>query len=137
MNRPTTVTVVAWVIIAMAIQAVITSLTSFAQAALANVIDGPVPISTAVEIGSLFQVAIAVFAAFMLRGASWARIAFVVLSVFIILAMIPATLRHSALIGVFFIYILKLAVFCYFLFGRDASAYFHPESKPAIQEAGE
>ncbi|MGN6730340.1 MAG: hypothetical protein ACTHJG_10970 [Rhodanobacteraceae bacterium] len=135
MNRPTSVTVVAWVIIALAIEATIGLFTGFVRAAMSTVIDGPIPISSAAEIGALFEVAAIAFAVFMLRGASWARTAYVVLAIFIILAMIPQTLRHGALVPAFFMNITKTVVLCFFLFRAEANAYFNGGTQTVAQEA--
>ncbi|MGH9641909.1 MAG: hypothetical protein ACRD3Q_05745 [Terriglobales bacterium] len=126
----------AWVIIALAIEGIVGSLSSFAQAALASVIDTPVPISIAAAIGALFQAAIIMFAAFMLRGSSWARTAYVVIAVFIVLAMLPQVLRHTALVPTFVLVTAKTCVFFFFLFRAEANAYFNSGWAPTVEEAG-
>lgn len=137
MNRPVSVTVVAWIIIALGIEALVGLFSSFVRVALASVIDSSISISVAAEIGALFQVAIIVFAAFMLKGANWARIAYVVLAILIILALIPQVLRHATLTLTFIWTIARTAVFCFFLFRADANTYFDRGRSSVIHDAGE
>lgn len=136
MNRPVSVTVVAWVIIALGIEALVGLFSSFARVALASVMDSPVPISVAAEIGALFQMAIIVFAAFMLKGASWARTAYVILASLLVLGLIPQVLRHATLTLTFIWTIAQVAVFCFFLFRTDANAYFGGQ-RPSVADTGE
>lgn len=136
MNRPTSVTVVAWIIIALAIEGIVGVLSRFTHAALASVMDSSIPISIALYVGALFQLAAILFAALMLKGAGWARVAYVVLAVFLVIAMIPQVIGHSALIPVFVLTIAQTAVFLFFLFRADANAYFSGRY-PLVIENGE
>src|SRR5690348_13094856 len=137
MHRTISVTVVAWVIIALGIEALVGLFSSFARVALASVIDSPISISVAAEIGALFQVAIILFAAFMLKSANWARIAYVVLAILIVLAVIPQVLRHATLTLTFIWTIARTAVFCFFLFRADANAYFDGRRSCVVDDTSE
>jgi hypothetical protein len=125
MHRPPSVTAAAWVIIALAVESIAGSLSSLVRSTLlSQLVDPRVGVSLTAQIGSFMQIAVIASAAFMLRGANWARIAYVVLTGVTLLGLIVILSRTSGL-GVIAVYsTLKAAILIYVLFRPEANAYF-------------
>ena len=125
MQRPPSVTAVAWVIIALAVEGIAGTLSSLVRnTLLTQMADPHVGVSLTAQLGALTQIAIIVCAVFMLRGANWARIAYVVLTGVTLLGLIVLLARTSG-IGVIAGYsAIKAAVLLYVLFTPEANAYF-------------
>ena len=124
MSRPVSVTVVCWIIIVLAAEAIAGSLSGLVQSAMAQVIDGPVSISMAVKIGIILQVAFIVLALFMLYRANWARIAYVCFALFMILSLVVQSLRHTAMLPIALFVVARTTVIIYFLFQSKANKYY-------------
>jgi hypothetical protein len=125
MQRPTSVTVASWVIIALALEAVDGFLSSMIRNTLLSQIADPhVGLGFTALLGSFAQLAIILSAAFMLRGANWARITYVVLTGVTLLGMIVIQTRTPGLGVVAFYTAIKAAVLLYVLFRPEANAYF-------------
>lgn len=124
MQRPTSVTVVAWVILAMAGEAIAGSSSSMAQPILRQLADPQVGVPLTVLLGLLVEVAIVISAVLMLRGASWARIVYAALAGFVVFGMVVSSFRVSGMVPIAGYATIRTAVLLYFLFRADANAYF-------------
>lgn len=125
MQRPVSVTVCAWVIIALAVEAIAGSLTSVVRnAILSQVADPRVGVPVTAAMGVLVQIALIGCAIFMLRGANSARVTYVVLTAFVLIGVVTLVMRAPGL-GFTAVYsVFKAAVLLYFLFRPEANAYF-------------
>jgi hypothetical protein len=109
-KRPISVTIVSWVYIIAGIGGIAAHITEF---------DFRHPFSNDAVLAVLVRLLAIVAGAFMLRGADWARwLAIAWITFHVVLSSfhsVPAAAIHALL----------LAVFAYFLFRRQANAYFH------------
>jgi hypothetical protein len=125
MERPVSVTVVCWVIIALAIEAVIGLLSGFAEASLKDMfhaLGSPLSFSTSVISGVVVSAATMVFAALMLRGANWARIVYLCILGFTFLSL---AIMHSRVpAALLFLAAAKSVVFGTLLLRPAANQYF-------------
>jgi hypothetical protein len=125
MQRPITVTVSAWVIIALATEGIAGAVSSLVRNSLLSQLADPhIGVSLTAQLASLLQVAVIVCAIFMLRGANWARIVYVVLTAFTVVGILAVSLRVSGLEFTAAHTIVKAAVLLYVLFRSEANAYF-------------
>lgn len=124
MQRPTSVTVIAWVIIALAAEGIVGSATSLFRPVLSQIADPRVGVPTTMLLGSMIQVAAVVSAIFMLRGANAARIVYAVLAGVMVFGGLVSTLRLPAMAPIGIFTIIKAAIFLYVLFRAEANAYF-------------
>ena len=91
---------------------------------LAQFADPRIGVSLTAQIGPLVQIAVIISAAFMFRGANWARISYVVLTGVTLLGALVILSRTSTF-GLFAAYAAaKSAVLLYVLFRPEANAYF-------------
>ena len=125
MQRPASITAVAWVIIALAAEAIVGSLSSLVRNnLLVQFADPRIGVPLTAQIGSLVQIAVIISAAFMLRGANWARISYVVLTGVTLLGVVVIFSRTSTF-GPFAAWAaVKSAALLYVLFRPEANAYF-------------
>lgn len=131
MQRPTSVTVAAWVIIALAAEGIVGSLSSLLRPILNQLADPQVGVSLTVLLGSLIQISLVVSAVFMLRGANGARITYVVLAGFVILGVLVSWSRVSGMAPIAVFTIAKTIVLLYVLFRPEANAYFSRSAQAA------
>ena len=126
MERPILVTVTAWIIIAFALESLVGLPFWFTEA----VPKGPVRSPVIVFIGACAIAFLYIaLAAFMLRGAAWARITYVWATGLIAFAGLFGLARESAHpIALVAINVAKFALITFFLFRKDANAFF---SKPS------
>lgn len=125
MERPTTVTVAAWIIIVMAADAIAGSLSSLVRPILSQLAgNSAIGVSVAMVVGSLIQIAMCVAAVFMLRGLSGARIGFAVLSGFVIVGLLVSWAQNPAMASIAVYTIIKTAILLVVLFRPEANAYF-------------
>lgn len=124
MQRPTSVTVAAWVIMALAAEAVVGSYSSMLRPIFSQLADPRVGVPVTALLGSLIQIAILVSAVFMLRGASWARIAYTGLAGFVVLGLLVSWSHVSGMALIAAYAIVRTAVLLYVLFRPEANAYF-------------
>jgi hypothetical protein len=125
MQRPPSITAAAWVIIALGAEAIAGSLSSMIRnAVLSQVADPHLGVTLTAQLGALLQVGVIACGAFMLRGMNWARIAYVVLTGFMLLGVVVLLYRVSGM-GFLAVYaVAKAAVLLYVLFRPEANAYF-------------
>jgi len=125
MPRPISVTVAAWVIIALAIEGIAGSLSSPLQSTvLAQLADPQLGVSASVRIGVLVQLGFTGCAVFMLRGAAWSRVAYVVITAFVLLGVMIMWSRSANVASLAVYAALKAGVLVYVLFRPEANAYF-------------
>ena len=128
MERPVSVTVTCWVIIALAAEATIGLLSGLMETSLKEMlhpIASPLSFSTTVISGAVISAINAILALLMLRGANWARVVYLTISTIALLCMLVVHSRiPSALL---FITFTKLAVFGTLLLRPSANQYFVPE----------
>lgn len=125
MQRPPSVTAAAWVIIALGAEGISASLSSLVRNTLLTQLSDPhVGVSLTAQLGALVQIAIIVCAAFMLRGANWARIAYAVLTAVTLLGLLVLLSRTSGIGFIAAYSAVKAAVLLYVLFRPEANAYF-------------
>lgn len=120
MPRPLPVTIVAWVIIALSIEAVIPMAFGLGPKLIETFMTTSLSISATLWSAIAVIIANIIFAALMLRGFGWARVAYIALLGLGIFGMLwhhySSPLTAAA--------ILKIAIFAFFLFRKDANAYF-------------
>jgi len=133
MVRPVSVAVVCWVVIAMALEAIVGSLSSFTHAALSQVISGPIPLSTAIKIGMALKVLEIVLAVCMLYGMAWSRVAYTCVAALAMLGLMAQTFQHGALILVAAFAVLRTIVIVVVLFRAPANAYFSSRCPPPLR----
>jgi hypothetical protein len=128
MTRPVSVTVVLWVIIALSLEALAGIFGPFGGAVLTAIASKhslTVPLafwSTAVI--DLVQIALAIA---MLKGASWARIAFVAIACLTCLALLMKGAFPYVTVTTF----TKTAIFTWILFRADANKFFRKSAPVA------
>jgi hypothetical protein len=86
--------------------------------------DPHIGVSLTAQLASLLQVGIIVCAIFMLRGANWARIVYVVLTAFTVVGILTVSSRVPGLEFTVAHTIVKGVVLLYVLFRSEANAYF-------------
>jgi len=125
MQRPVTVTVSAWVIIALATEGIAGAVSSLVRNSLLSQLADPhIGVSLTAQLASFLQVGIIVCAIFMLRGANWARIVYVVLTAFTVVGILTVSYRVPGLEFTVAHTIVKAVVLLYVLFRSEANAYF-------------
>ncbi|MGA9341006.1 MAG: hypothetical protein WBV61_01565 [Rhodanobacteraceae bacterium] len=125
MERPMSVTVTCWVIIAFAMEGIVGLLSGIAAASLKELfyaVGSPLSFSTTVLSGAIISGATVILAALMLRGTNWARIVYLFLSVILFLAMLAIRSRVPAALVV--TASIKALVFNALLFRAAANRYF-------------
>jgi hypothetical protein len=130
MARPTAVTVVCWVIIALSLEGLMGMAAGLAGAVFKQVAPGSaVPLSKAMWLGVGGVIVNIILAALMLRGFGWPRFVYFAFAIIGILGFFvikpPAALVVSAVV--------KAIVFAYFLFRHDANEYFSSPTQGADQ----
>ena len=121
MTRPISVTVICWVIIAFGLESLVGLISGLAGPIIKDVLaSNPIPVSKAVWFGAGTAILHVVLAAFMLRGAAWARIVYFCLTA-LALAGVAVFPPPAAII---FVLVIKAVVFAYFLFRPEANKYF-------------
>jgi hypothetical protein len=129
MTRPVSVTVVAWVIIAISLEGLVSMVGGFITPLFATgTFHSPYSLNTTMWLGAGTLVVHIVLAALMLRGIGWARVVFICLKTLgllgIILGRQPAALWIST--GA------QLIIFSVYLFRRESKEYFSMSAaKPA------
>jgi hypothetical protein len=131
MIRPVSTTVVAWLIIAYALEGISGALSSLGQGFIAQVINGSAAINRILYIGISMQVVLIVLAIYILRGANWARIAYACSATLIALSVIAQTLANVALLPTTIFTTLRTGVLIVFLFQAQANAYFAAAKRPS------
>ena len=121
MTRPTSITVIAWIIIAFAMESLI-GLTSGLIAPLLNEVAAKYSISStrAFWLAAGAAVLHIVLAVFMLRGAGWARVVYICITA---LALVGFT-SHPPRTPIIISSVAKFVVFTFFLCRREANTYF-------------
>jgi hypothetical protein len=121
MNRPLSVTVIAWVIIATSVEGLITLLGGIATPIFTSgTVQTGMSVSASLWGGGIVIFVNLILALLILAGFGWARIVYVA-----ILAIgLLGSFLHGPLISLILISGLKLAVFGYFLFHRESNEYF-------------
>ena len=132
MARPVSVTVVCWIIIVVALEAIAGSLSSFVQTALSQVLTGPVSISTAAAVGAGMKAAEAILAVCMLRGMGWSRVVYTCLAIFMVAGVLLETVKHSALAPVAVFATLRTIAILIVLFQKPANRYFANSKMPSL-----
>jgi hypothetical protein len=129
MTRPISVTVVAWVIIAMSLEGLLGHLGGFLTPLFtAGTLHSPYSPNTTMLLGAGTLVVYVVLAALMLRGIGWAR---VVLICLMALGLIGVVLGRQP-IAIAISLVLKLVVFSYFLFRGVSNDYFSSSSAKPV-----
>lgn len=124
MTRPISVTVVAWVIVAIEFEALIGVFSGLAAPIFKTSHFSTLPLSVLIWI-TLFSASFCIaFAFFMLKGADWARITYLGLKGLGILGMLAGFLHGTTNPVIFISVTAKFALFAFFLFRADANAYF-------------
>jgi len=119
MSRPTSVTVICWILLALCAINLISIANGFWQDASGSVFKNPV---SAIE--ALIGIAVAgVCAIFMLRGANWARWLYLG---WVVLGTIALAFMATTLLA-FMPGAIKTVVFGYFLTRADANHFFRPK----------
>jgi hypothetical protein len=127
MTRPISITVIAWVIIALSLEGLIGLAGGFVKPLITSgTITTPFSLSTTTWLGAANLVVYVILAALLLRGIGWARVVYVCLLSIGLVGMLLG--KQPASIAV--ITGLKIAVFSYFFFRRESNDYF---SKLAVQ----
>lgn len=137
MVRPVSVAVVCWVLIALALEAIVGSLSSFTHAAMSQVISGPMPLSMAIKIGMVLKVFEIVLAVCMLYGMAWSRIAYTCVAALTMLGLMAQTFLHGALLLVAAFAVLRTIVIVIVLFRAPANAYFSGRSPPPLRASAD
>jgi hypothetical protein len=120
MTRPVSITVVAWIIIAISIEALIGILGGFATPGLMSM-QLHMSLSASLWIGCITMVINTILAGLILGGFGWARVAYVVI---LALSIIGVARHQPPSVSLLAISGLKLVLFGYFLFRREANQYF-------------
>jgi hypothetical protein len=126
-ERPASVTVTCWVIIALAIEALIGLFSSFAETMLKELVANlasPLSLSSTIISGAVVAAVTIMLAIFMLRGMNWARFAYLGLSAILFLCMLAFYSRVP--LSILFIALAKLLVFGALLLRTPANQYFIP-----------
>ena len=121
MTRPVSVTVVAWGIIALALEGLFGIAAGLVAPVLqSGVIHSTLSLPVALWVAAASLAITIVLAALMLAGFGWARIVYVCILAFTLLGLVlqRQPLFLAILTGV------KVALFSYFLFRREANVYF-------------
>jgi len=120
-KRPTSVTVVSWILIAVgAISVVTTTITVGNPAALDLMRKSPIPIPVQYAITYIGLLITIVSGIAMLRGCNWARFLYLIWSVIgLVIGFSTSPMKAMLLPGLGF-----LGVVVFFLFRRNASEYF-------------
>jgi hypothetical protein len=127
MGRPVSVTVTCWVIIALAIEAIVGLLSGVAEASLKEMLHplaSPISFSATVMSGVVISAVSIALALMMLRGVNWARIAYFTISGILFLCMLAFYSRVP--VSILFVSFTKIAVFGTLLFRSSANQYFVP-----------
>jgi hypothetical protein len=126
MTRPVSVTVVVWVIIAIEFEAMVGVLSGLATPVLKAVNYSEFSIPTLIWL-TLFSASLSMaFGFFMLKGADWARVAYVVLKGLGAFGMLVGFLHGRTNPVIFVSFVGKYILFAYLLFRAEANAYFRP-----------
>lgn len=134
MTRPLSITVVAWVIIAISIEGLIGLVGGIVTPILTSgAVHVPFSLSTTLWVGGIGIVVNLLLGALILSGFGWARIAYVV----ILTISIVGTIAGRQPISLLVISGLKLVVFSYFFFRREANEYFAKCASGAVQQSFE
>lgn len=136
MPRPISVTVAAWVIIALALEGIAGSLSSLLQSTvLTQLADPHLGVPATVRIGVVVQLGFIGCAVFMLRGAAWSRVAYVVITVLVLLGVLVMWSRSANVASLAVYAALKAGVLVYVLCRPAANAYFAGAARAAAGEA--
>ena len=133
MERPVSVTVTCWVIIALALEAIIGLLSGIAETSLKEMLHplaSPISFSATVIAGAVISAVTVALALMMLRGANWARISYFTISGILFLCMLAVYSRVP--VSILFLSFTKIAAFGTLLFRSSANQYFVPP-RPALQ----
>ena len=125
MSRPVPVTVVCWVIIALSAEAIIGAVSGVADAPVKEALhtaSSHLSLSTALFASSALLTLSVALAVLMLRGANWARIAYVSLLVILLLAQVAHLSRHP--LAIIVLTVAKLLIFGAVLFRPESNNFF-------------
>jgi len=121
MNRPLPVTVIAWIIIALSVEGLISLVGGIATPIFTSgVVQVPFSLSTTLWFSGVTLVVNTVLAVLILGGFGWARIVYIVI---LAIGVLGVWLGHHP-ISLAMISGSKLIVFGYFFFRRDSNEYF-------------
>ena len=136
MQRPESVTVTCWVIIAIALEGITGILSGIAEASLRAMLQpmhSHVSYSSAVSVGTGVLVITIYLASMMLRGANWARILYLVLMTLLSLALLINLSSVAA--GVLITALAKQFVFGALLLRPTANQFFNPHQSGTLSDA--
>jgi len=127
MARPVSVTVVCWVIIAIAIEGLVGILSGMLETSLKEMlysVSSPLSFSTTIIFSAAILAVTIILSILMLRGANWARIVYLCVAgiTFIALLLIHAQISMAIIVMAF----AKLVVFGTILFRPQANEFFFP-----------
>jgi len=121
MNRPLPITVIAWVIIAMALEGLITLSGGIANSVFTSgVVQTSLSLSATLWVSGIALFLNLILAVLTLLGFGWARIAYVVILTLGLIGM----LLHRQPLSLALISAVKLVVFGYFFFRPESNEYF-------------
>jgi hypothetical protein len=128
MTRPLSLTVIAWVIIALSVEGLITLFGGIATPVFTSgTVETGLSLSATLWAAGIALLANLILAVLILVGFGWARIAYVV-----VLALgVAGMLLHRQPISLAVMSGLKLVVFSYFFFRRESNEYFAKVSSGA------
>jgi hypothetical protein len=139
MTRPISVTVVAWVIITLEFEAMVAAFSGLAGTLFKVVHISELPVPTLVWVTVMSASLCMLCGIFMLKGAEWARVVYFILKGLGTLGMLIGFSRGTTNPVLFVSVLIKLAVFAYFLFRAEGTAYFEPRLPVAdvrVDESG-
>ena len=125
MSRPVPVTVVCWVIIALSAEAILAAVSGVADASVKEALhtaSSHLSLSTALFASSALLMLSMALSVLMLRGANWARIAYISLLVILLLAQVAHLSRHP--LAIVILTVAKLSIFGAILFRPESNSFF-------------
>ena len=130
MSRPVPVTVVCWVIIALSAEAILAAVSGVADASVKEALhtaSSHLSLSTALFASSALLMLSMALSVLMLRGANWARIAYISLLVILLLAQVAHLSRHP--LAIVILTVAKLLIFGAILFRPESNSFFTPSQR--------
>ena len=126
MERPISVTVIAWIIIAFALESLVGVLFRFAveptkEVPVLGPMHSPAILLLVASALVFFYIALAIF---MLRGADWARIIYLWVTGLLAFGSLLALVRETQPVALIATNVAKFAVIAFFLCRKEANAFF-------------